>query len=75
MKIRYAVDKTEKNIIVLENIDTKEIININKDILDFNVNDGDILIHENNRYYLDNKYKVDRIKIIREKLAKVKKDS
>lgn len=75
MKIKYAVDRVENNIIVLENLDTKEIKNIDKNIINFNISDGDILIYENNKYYLDTKYKNERIKIIMEKLTKVKKDS
>lgn len=75
MKIKYAVDRVENNIILLENLDTKEIKNIDKNIINFNISDGDILIYENNKYYLDTKYKNERIKIIMEKLTKVKKDS
>ncbi len=71
--MKYAIDKIENNIIVLENLNTKEITNINKNLLSFKVKEGDILVYQNNKYYLDNNEKEKRIKIIKEKFLKVKK--
>lgn len=71
--MKYAIDRIENNIIVLENLNTKEITNINKNLLNFKVKEGDILVYQNNKYYLDNNEKEKRIKIIKEKFFKVKK--
>lgn len=70
--MKYAVDRVEENIIVLENITSKEIKEINKKSINFEVNDGDILIYKDNKYYKDNKSKEERIKLIQDKLNKVK---
>ena len=40
---KYSVDRIEEDTIVLENIENKEIIEINKSELDFEVVDGNIL--------------------------------
>lgn len=70
--MKYAVDRVEKNIVVLESISTKEIVQINKNKLGFNVSDGDILVYKNNKYYKDDNAKTERLKMIQEKLNKVK---
>ena len=70
--MKYAVDRIEGNIIILENINTKEIKEINKKSISFKVNDGDILVLKNNKYYKDDKLKEERLKIIKEKLDKLK---
>ena len=70
--MKYAVDRLEKNIVVLENISTKEMIQINKNKLGFSVSDGDILVYKNNKYYKDDNARAERLKMIQEKLNKVK---
>lgn len=71
--MKYAVDRVEGNTIVLENIETKEIREIDKNKLNYEVDDGDILFYKNNKYYRDEKTKRDRLKIIQEKLDRLKK--
>ena len=70
--MKYVVDRLEKNIVVLENISTKEMIQINKNKLGFSVSDGDILVYKNNKYYKDDNARAERLKMIQEKLNKVK---
>ena len=70
--MKYAVDRVENDIIILENIENKEIIELNKNDLNFKVNDGDIIVMKNNKYYIDNATKDSRIKLINDKLNKVK---
>ena len=66
--MKYSVDKIEKDIIVLENLDTLE----HKEVkLPFKVKEGDIIIYKNNKYYKDDKLKQDRIKLLEEKLKRV----
>ena len=50
---KYSVDRIEENIIVLENIENKEIIEINKCELDFEVVDGNILKLVDGKFELD----------------------
>ena len=70
--MKYAVDRVEKNIVVLQHLKTKEIKEINKKELDFKVNDSDILIYKDDKYYKDEKSKEDRLNALKEKLNRVK---
>jgi len=70
--MKYSVDRIEGNIIILQNLESKEMKEIDKDILDFEVNDGDIIIYENNQYRKDDNAKEDRLKMIQEKLNRLK---
>lgn len=70
--MKYAVDRIEEDIIVLENIKNNKIVEININDIDFKVKEKDILIYKNNKYIKDNKEKEDRLRIIQEKLNKVK---
>ena len=70
--MKYSVDRVEDNIIVLQNINTKEIIKINKKDINFKVVDGDIIISKDNKFIKDEKLKEDRLRLIQEKLNKVK---
>ena len=70
--MKYSVDRVENNIIVLQNINTKEIIEINKKDINFKVVDGDIIIFKDNKYIKEEKLKEDRLRLIQEKLNKVK---
>ncbi|MBE6151217.1 MAG: DUF3006 domain-containing protein [Firmicutes bacterium] len=51
--MKYAIDRIEGNIAILEDINTKEKIEVQKEILPLNIKDGTILIYENNEYKLD----------------------
>ena len=66
----YSVDRIENDIAVLQNIETGKIINVN---LDFDVSDGDILIHQDNQFVKDESIQKSREKEILEKFNKVKR--
>lgn len=70
--MKYAVDRIEENIAVLENIDTKEITKIDLAYLPI-VKERDILKFENNLYIKDDDERERRNKLIREKLERLKK--
>ena len=70
--MKYAVDRIENNIVILENLNNKEIREVNIERIGFNINEGDILVFKNNRYYKDDKEKKNRISLLQEKLNKVK---
>ena len=49
----YIVDKIEDNIAVLENKDTREIINVNISCLPSLIKEGSILKYDGSKYYID----------------------
>ena len=51
--MKYAVDRIEENIVVLENISSGEIVNEDIKKLPKNIKEGNILIKENDKYTLD----------------------
>ena len=72
---KYSVDRIEEDIIVLENIDNKEIIEINKSELDFEVVDGNILRLVDGKFVLDKETEVSRKESLRERLNRLKNRS
>ena len=68
----YIVDRIENNIAILENKETKEIVNISLDILPSNLKEGNVLKYENNIYTLDKKEEEERKKTIIDKFNKLK---
>ena len=69
---KYSVDRIEENIIVLEDIENKEIIEINKSELDFEVVDGNILRLIDGKFVLDKETEVKRKESLRERLNRLK---
>ena len=69
---KYSVDRIEEDIIVLENIDNKEIIEINKSELDFEVVHGNILRLVDGKFVLDKEIEVKRKESLRERLNRLK---
>ena len=70
--MKYIVDRIEDNIVVLENQDTKEIINIDISLLPKKIKEGNILIYKNNSYYIDKEAEIKRRKEILEKFKKLR---
>lgn len=71
--MKYVVDRIENNIIILENLKDKSILEIPKDKINFLIKDGDVLYYDNNKFRLDLETKKKRIELIKEKFNKVKK--
>lgn len=71
--MKYVVDRIENNIIILENLKDKSILEISKDKINFLIKDGDVLYYDNNKFRLDLETKKKRIELIKEKFNKVKK--
>lgn len=70
--MKYSVDEIIDNVIKLENLKTREIIYLNTNDLNFKVQENDILVYENGKYFRDDVYKNKRINIIKDKLEKLK---
>lgn len=50
---KFSVDRFEGNFAVCENLETGEMVNIEKSLLPENVKEGSILKYENNTYILE----------------------
>jgi hypothetical protein len=70
--MKYCVDRIEDNIIILQDLDTKEIKEVLKKDIGIRVKDGDILVYKDNKYMKDNKLEEDRLKLIQEKMNRLK---
>jgi hypothetical protein len=70
--MKYCVDRIEDNIVILQDLDTKEIKEVLKKDIGIRVKDGDILVYKDNKYMKDNKLKEDRLKLIQEKMNRLK---
>ena len=69
--MKYSVDEIIDDIIKLENLETREIIYINKSDIDFDIYENDILVLENNKYIKDDELKNKRVNMLKEKLEKL----
>ena len=74
-KMKYAIDRIEENIAILEDINTKEKIEINITELPKGIKEGSILVFKDNKYIIDEKEEENRRKIILEKFNKLKRNS
>lgn len=70
--MKYSVDEIIDDIIKLENLETREIIYINKSDIDFDIYENDILILKNNKYIKDDELKNKRVNMLKEKLERLK---
>ena len=71
--MKYAVDKVEDDIVLLENILNGEKKEVRKECFSFQVKETDIIIFENGIYKKDDYEKNDRIKMIKEKMESLRK--
>ena len=70
--MKFSVDEIIDDIIKLENLETREIIYINKSDIDFDIYENDILILKNNKYIKDDELKNKRVNMLKEKLVRLK---
>lgn len=71
--MKYAVDKVEDDIVLLENIINGEKIMVKKEDFSFPVKETDIVIKKDGVYLKDDKEKEDRIKMIKAKMEALRK--
>ena len=72
--MKYIIDRIEDNIAILENQETKEMIDIDINELPVNIKEGNVLIYENKKYYIDVNLEQERKKNILEKFQKLRKN-
>ena len=70
--MKYSVDEIIDDVIKLENLETREIVYLNKSNIDFEVLENDILVFKVNKYYKDDELKNKRIDMLKEKLERLK---
>ena len=68
----YIVDKIENDIAVLENKDTREIINVNISCLPSLIKEGSILKYDGSKYYIDNELERKRRQDLLERFKRLK---
>lgn len=71
--MKYAIDKIENNVALLENIKDGSKKEVDIKMLPLNVKETDILSYDGKVYLVDNNEKEKRIKIIREKMEKLRR--
>ena len=71
--MKYAVDKVENGIVLLENILSGEKKEVEKKLFSFPVKETDIVIKKDGAYLKDDKEKEDRIKVIKAKMEALRK--
>lgn len=71
--MKFAVDRIEGDIAVLENLETKEKLNVRKKDLPLNVFEKDVLLYKNNCYVKDFVTKRDRLSLLKNKMERLKK--
>lgn len=62
--MKFAIDRIENNIAILENIKTKEKKEISIQLLPSDIKEGMIIIKNNNKYYIDKDEEIKRRKRI-----------
>ena len=69
----YSVDKIENGIATIENLLTKELINVKLKDLPNNVKEKDILMYDGNSYMLDESLKEKRTRMLKDKMELLRK--
>lgn len=68
----YIVDKIENDIAVLENKDTREIINVNISCLPSLIKEGSVLRYDGSKYYIDNELEMKRRQDLLERFKRLR---
>lgn len=67
-----VVDRIINDIVICQNLKNKLMFEIDKNELDFDVKDGDVITLIDGKYILNEKLKEERIKVIEDKFNQVK---
>ena len=69
----YSVDKIENDVATIENLLTKELINVKLKDLPNNVKEKDMLMYDGNSYILDEPLKEKRTRMLKDKMELLRK--
>lgn len=70
--MKYAVDSIVDDIAVLEELETKEKKEVNLEMLPEEIQEGNILVYQDNEYYINREYEAVRRETLEEKLERLK---
>ena len=70
--MKFVVDRIEGDLAILENLDSREKIEVSLLILPV-VKEGTVLVFEDELYRIDDKAREERVNLIREKLNRLKR--
>ena len=73
--VLFAIDRFEENVIILENIKTKEKIEIQRELLPSNIHEGAIVKFHNNNYILEENEEEKRRCEILERFQRLRKNN
>lgn len=73
--MKFAVDRIEDDIVVLENIETNELREIDRTLLPSSIHEGAILVFADNTYILDNDEEEKRRKMIEERFMRLRNNT
>lgn len=73
--MKYAIDKIENNIVLLESLEDKTKKEVSLDILPKDIKEGTILTYNNDEYKIDLDTEKERKESIKNKFAMLKKKS
>ena len=71
--MKYVVDRIIENIVVLENVESREMIEVSIELVPEGVKDGSILIFSEGFYQFDIDEETSRRESIREKMERLKR--
>lgn len=71
--MKYAVDRFEEDIVILENIVTGEVVEAEKNELPLEVHEGSILVYNVDHFELDVDTEKDRRESLRERMERLKR--
>ena len=72
--MKFAVDKIDNGVVLLENIKDNSKVEVSLDKLPLDIKETDILVYKNNKYEKDDNEKEERLRLIEEKMNKLRKD-
>ncbi len=72
--MKFAVDKIDNGVVLLENIKDNSKVEVSLDKLPLDIKETDILIYKNDKYEKDDNEKEERLRLIEEKMNKLRKD-
>ena len=73
--MKYSVDRIEGDIVILDNIETNEIIQVKISDLGFDVKEGNIISIDDGKYSLDLNEEVRRKNSLRERMERLRRNS
>ncbi len=71
--MKYAIDRIEEDIAILENLETKEKLEVALNLLPENAHEQAIVTYENEVFTLDEQTELSRKEALRAKLERLKK--